>query len=104
MRKFTYGDLEAPKGKPKKGQPVLSRADRVFKRILEMINSHAEFEKWRVRQSDKKELSEFNKDLKFPLDKGAINTGARKAWILLQMGIERKDPRNWELKKFVSDA
>ena len=86
--------------KEQKGRCFTS--DQVIQQILEILSKSEEFSKYHSKIEERKSLNELNKEpiteIKFKL-KGAIDTGEKKSYLLLQSALCGKILDNWELRR-----
>ena len=76
--------------------------NQVIQQIIEILSKSEEFSNLRSKIEERKALNELNKEpiseIRFKL-KGAIDTGQKKAYLLIQSAISGKVLENWELRK-----
>ena len=76
--------------------------NQVIQQIIDILSNSQEFRNLRSKMEERKTLNELNKEpnteIRFKL-KGAIDTGAKKAYLLIQSAIGGKVLENWELRK-----
>ena len=76
--------------------------NQVIQQIIDVLSKSEEFKNIRSKIEERKTLNELNKEpiseIRFKL-KGAIDSGQKKAYLLLQSALSGKVLENWELRK-----
>ena len=76
--------------------------NQVIQQIIDVLSKSEEFRNLRSKIEDRKTLNELNKEpiteIRFKL-KGAIDSGQKKAYLLIQSALCGKVLENWELRK-----
>ena len=76
--------------------------NQIIQQILDILSKSEEFRNIRAKLEERKTLNELNKEpdtnIRFKL-KGAIDTGQKKAYLLIQSALSGKVLENWELRK-----
>ena len=76
--------------------------NQVIQQIIDILSKSEEFKNLRAKLEERKTLNELNKEpineIRFKL-KGAIDTGPKKAYLLIQSALSGKILENWELRK-----
>ena len=76
--------------------------NQVIQQIIDILSKSEEFRNLRAKLEERKTLNELNKEpiseIRFKL-KGAIDTGPKKAYLLIQSALSGKALENWELRK-----
>ena len=76
--------------------------NQVIQQIIDILSKSEEFRNLRAKMEERKTLNELNKEsiseIRFKL-KGAIDTGPKKAYLLIQSALSGKVLENWELRK-----
>lgn len=76
--------------------------NQVIQQIIDILSKSEEFRNLRSKIEERKTLNELNKEpiseIRFKL-KGAIDTGPKKAYLLIQSALSGKVLENWELRK-----
>ena len=76
--------------------------NQVIQQIIDVLSKSEEFRNLRSKIEERKTLNELNKEpiseIRFKL-KGAIDSGQKKAYLLLQSALSGKVLENWELRK-----
>ena len=76
--------------------------NQVIQQIIDILSKSEEFKNLRAKMEERKTLNELNKEpiseIRFKL-KGAIDTGPKKAYLLIQSALSGKVLENWELRK-----
>ena len=76
--------------------------NQVIQQIIDVLSKSEEFRNLRSKIEERKTLNELNKEpiseIRFKL-KGAIDSGQKKAYLLIQSALSGKVLENWELRK-----
>ena len=76
--------------------------NQVIQQTIDILSKSEEFRNLRAKMEERKSLNELNKEpiteIRFKL-KGAIDTGQKKAYLLIQSALCGKVLENWELRK-----
>jgi len=76
--------------------------NQVIQQTIDILSKSEEFRNLRAKMEERKSLNELNREpiteIRFKL-KGAIDTGQKKAYLLIQSAICGKVLENWELRK-----